>query len=189
MTSVTQSTSETARRAQLLRDSWNRVKAPSATVLGAVAGFFLFHPPVAQGIYYLLRGLWPLFRPGKGATDEDVWLAQSGGLLTLVVGATLCLAAYRRKGSPEVLLLAFGSALSLSVLELIFVFQKRISAVYLLDTCIQVGLVASWVYGWRKSEKALARAARASPAAVPEPAAAAQPGAAVPATSRPALAQ
>ena len=168
MATVTRPAAETARRAQLMRDSWNRVKGPSATALGAVAAFFLFHPPLAQGIYYLLRGLWPFFRPGAHATDEDVWLAQSGGLLTLVVGATLCLAAYRRKGSPEVILLAFGSALSLTVLELIFVFQERISKVYLLDAIIQVVLVASWVYGWRKMERALAQPAAVSqPAAVP----------------------
>src|SRR5438046_6090663 len=45
---------------------------------GVVAAFFLFHPPLAQGIYYLLRGLWPLFRMGHSgastATDIDIWL-------------------------------------------------------------------------------------------------------------------
>jgi hypothetical protein len=193
MTSATQSPTETARRAQLLRDSWNRVKGPSATALGAVAAFFLFHPPLAQGIYYLLRGLWPLFRLGSlhnsSATDTDVWLAQSGGVLTLVIGATLCLAAYRRQGSPEILLLAFGSALGLTLLELIFVCQERISKVYLLDAIIQVGLVAFWVYGWRKTERALAQSAAVSRAALPPSEIAAQPAAAVPAAFSPPLAR
>jgi hypothetical protein len=54
---------------------------------------------------------------------------------------------------------------------LIFVCQARISEVYLLDAAIQVGLVASWVYGWRKTERQLAQAA---PAAVSQPASASQ---------------
>src|SRR3954454_2155960 len=135
MATVSQPTSAAARRAQPMREYWDRVKGPSATALGAVGAFFLFHPPLAQGIYYLARGLWPLFRLGplhaSTATDTDIWLAQSGGVLALVVGAVPCLAASRRRGSPEVLLLAFGSALGLTALELLFVFQGRIQPVYL----------------------------------------------------------
>jgi hypothetical protein len=175
MATVSQPTSAADRRPQAMRGYWDRARGRGATALGAVAAFFLFHPPLAQGIYYLLRGLWPLFRPGplgaSSATETDIWLAQSGGVLALVVGATLCLAAYRRQGSMEVILLAFGSALGLTVLELIFVFQSRISEVYLLDAVIQVGLVASWVYGWRKTERQLAEAARLAPAAGSQPAA------------------
>jgi hypothetical protein len=175
MATATQPTSEADRRAAVMRGYLDRVRRRSATVLGTIAAFFLFHPPLAQGIYYLLRGLWPLFRmapvDASSATDTDIWLAQSGGVLTLVIGAVLCLAAYRRQGSMEVIFLAFGSALGLTVLEVIFVFQNRISEVYLLDAVIQVGLVASWVYGWRKTERQLAEAARLAPAAVSQPAA------------------
>src|SRR6185369_17024902 len=181
MATVSPPTSEAPRRAQGMREPLNRLRRRGTTVLGVVAAFFLFHPPLAQGIYYLLRGLWPLFRMGhlgaSSATDTDIWLAQSGGVLTLVIGAILCLAAYRRQGSMEVVFLAFGSALGLTVLELIFVFQTRISEVYLLDAVIQVGLVASWVYGWRKTKKQLAEAARLAPATVSEPATASQPSA------------
>ena len=187
MATVSQPTSAADRRAVVMRGYLDRVRARSGTVLGVIATFFLFHPPLAQGLYYLLRGLWPLFRMGHigagSATDTDIWLAQSGGVLTLVIGAVLCLAAYRRQGSMEVIFLAFGSALGLTVLELIFVFQDRISGVYLLDAVIQVGLVASWVYGWRKTERRLAQAARLAPAAVPQPVAASQPSA-LPAASQ-----
>jgi hypothetical protein len=159
MATVGQPTSNAARRAQIMREYWSQVRGPTANALGAVAGFFIAYPPLAQGLYYLLRGLWPLLRTSSTyTTDTDIWLAQSGGVLTLVIGATLCLAAYRRVGSPEILLLAFGSALSLTALEMVFVFHGRISAIYMIDACIQVGLVAFWVYGWRKKEKALAQA-------------------------------
>src|SRR4029453_14643928 len=111
MATISQPGREAARRVPVMKEPWKRVRGRGATVLGAIAAFFLFHPPLAQGIYYLLRGLWPLFRMGhigvSSATDTDIWLAQSGGVLTLVVGAVLCLAAYRRQGSMEVIFLAF----------------------------------------------------------------------------------
>jgi hypothetical protein len=174
--------SEGPHRAQGMREPLNRLRRRGATALGVVAAFFLFHPPLAQGIYYLLRGLWPLFRMGhtgaSTATDTDIWLAQSGGVLTLVVGAVLCLAAYRREGSMEVVVLAFGTALGLTLLELIFVLQGRISQLYLLDMLAQVGLVASWVYGWRRMEAARAKAAQVSPpTGVSQPAAGSPPSA------------
>lgn len=176
MATVGQPTSEAARRAQLMRDYWRAVRGPSANALGTIAGFFIAYPPLAQGIYYLLRGLWPLLRTSSAySTATDIWLSESGGILTLVIGATLCLAAYRRVGSPEVLLMAFGSAVGLTILELVFVFHGRISPVYLIDAFIQMGLVAFWVYGWRKNERELAQAARVVSAATPSAAVAAVP--------------
>ena len=50
--------------------------------------------------------------------------------------------------------------MGLTLLELIFVLQDRISGFYLVDAMIQMGLVAFWVYGWRKKERELAEAAR-----------------------------
>src|SRR5207248_11336243 len=117
----------------------------------------------------------------------EIWMALTGSALTLVIGATLCLAAYRRQGSAEILLLAFGSAFGLTLLELIFVFQDRISGFYLADAIIQMGLVAFWVYGWRKKERELAEAARASATALSQPPAASRPAAALLATAQPVL--
>ena len=80
MTTVSQPTSAADRRAVVMRGYLDRVRGRSATVLGVLAAFFLFHPPLAQGLYYLLRGLWPLFRMGhigaSSATDTDIWLAR-----------------------------------------------------------------------------------------------------------------
>jgi hypothetical protein len=188
MATASQPASGATQEAQLTREYWDRVRGPVATFLMVVAAFFLFHPPLAQGVYFIVRSLSLLLFLGplhaSGTTETEIWLTLSGSALTLVIGATLCLAAYRRQGSPEILLLAFGSAFGLTLLELIFVFQERISAFYLVDAAIQVGLIVFWVYGWRRKEKQLARAADTSRAAVAQPTVPQRPSAAVPATAR-----
>src|SRR3954470_19257747 len=92
--------SAAARRAQVLREYWNRARGPTTTVLGTIAAFFVAYPPLAQGIYYLIRGLWLILGHGfqGAATGETVsaFLAHSTGLLVLIIGASLCMAAYRR---------------------------------------------------------------------------------------------
>ncbi len=163
-----------ARRAQQLREYWNRARGPTTTALGTIAAFFVAYPPLAQGIYYLIRGLWLLLGHGfhGAATGETVtaFLSHSTGLLVLVIGAALCLAAYRRQGSPEVLLIALGAAVGLTVLDIVYVFNRSISVLYVLDAIIQACLVAAWVHGWRTGEKKLTQAATPPPAAPVAPA-------------------
>jgi hypothetical protein len=155
----------------MLREYWSRARGPTTTVLGTVAAFFVAYPPLAQGIYYLLRGLWLLLGYGfQGAASGETvsaFLAHSTGLLVLIIGAALCLAAYRRQGSAEVLLIALGAAIGLTVLDLVYVFNRSISVLYILDAIIQAALVAAWVHGWRTGEKKLAQAAATTPAAAP----------------------
>src|SRR5262245_40144793 len=117
MATASQPSSVATRRAELMRQYWNRVKGPSATVLGSIAAFFVAYPPLAQGLYYLLRGVWPFLGIGPSHTGVELWLAETVGVLVLSVGLTLCVAAYRKQGSPEVLTLAFSSALGLTTLD------------------------------------------------------------------------
>ena len=179
MATVGQSRSDAVRRAQLMRDYWDRVRRPSAGALGVVAAFFLAYPPLAQGIYYLLRGLWSLLHLGSIEAQTEIhhnlWLSEEVGALVLVIGAALCLAAYRRQGSPEILVVALGSALGMSLVELLFVLHRRISAFYLIDVCIQFALVALWIYGWRARTRQLAKAAQAAPPPAVPPAPALAP--------------
>jgi hypothetical protein len=92
----------------------------------------------------------------------DTWLVAVIGVLQLVVGGALCLAAYRRQGSPEVLFLAFGSGLGLTAVDIHLLFSG-LSFLYLLDAVLQLGLVAFWVYGWKTAKDA--RAATEAPVA------------------------
>src|SRR5262249_43925230 len=102
-------------RAQMMRDAWQAFAGHSSTVARQVFWFFSSYPPLAQGLYYLLLGLWTLLWPGGYQTvtghTGDPWVMQVFGVLMLVIGGTLCVAAYRKQGSPEVLCIAFGSAL------------------------------------------------------------------------------
>src|SRR5437016_6133008 len=101
-------------RGEMLRGAWQNVKEPGATILGHVVKFLSTYPPLAQGIYYLILGLWGLLTLGTISSftghGGSAWLLAMSGVLLLVIGGTLCLSAYRRQGSPEVLFLAFASA-------------------------------------------------------------------------------
>ncbi len=147
-------------------DAWHQVGDVATHTVGRVLHFFSGYPPLAQGLYCLLMGLWPVVGIGsyQAATGHDgsPWMAQAVGVLLLVVGAVLCLAAYRRQGSPEVLVLAFGCALGLTAVDIHLVFRGY-STLYLLDAALQLGLVAFWVYAWRQAARTAA-AANAAPA-------------------------
>jgi hypothetical protein len=154
-------------RGQVLRSGWDRAGNYTSRAFHQVFTFFSTYPPLAQGLYYLAIGLWPLvsirsYQEVTGAR-ADVWVAQAVAVLLLAIGSTLCLAAYRRQGSPEVLLLAFGSALGLTAVDIHLVWRGY-SALYLLDAALQLGLVAFWVYGWRRSARATPTAAVAGQA-------------------------
>jgi hypothetical protein len=151
-----------------MADTWDQVRGYAGHTFGHVLRFFTSYPPLAQGLYYLLIGLWPLVGIGsyQVATGQQgsPWMAQAIGVLLLIVGATLCLAAYRRQGSPEILVLAFGSALGLMAVDIHLV-TRGYSPLYLLDAALQLGLVAFWIYGWRQA----ARTAAAVPLAANSP--------------------
>jgi hypothetical protein len=151
MATTTESTS--ARRAQVVRDAWRRIGGPTTNIFGWVFAFFTSYPPLAQGLYCLVIGLWPLLGLGSYLSltghPGEVWVVQAVGVLLVVIGATLCLAAYRRQGTPEVLFLAFGCALGLTAVDIHLVY-RGLSAFYIVDAVLQVALVAFWVYGWRR---------------------------------------
>jgi len=158
MATANRMTSASAQRAQMMRDAWKGVEQHGGALLAPVAAFLVAYPPLAQGIYYVLTGLWPLisistFQLVTGH-KTDLWLVQTVGVLVAVIGATLCVAGYRRQGSPEIFFLALGSALGLASVDILFVLQRQISPIYLLDAVIEIGLVALWIHGWRRGGQA-----------------------------------
>src|SRR5437879_6174180 len=63
---------------QILRDIGGRVGHHSSSALSRVTGFFRAYPPLAQGLYFLLTGLWQLlsissFQAVTGP-KHDLWL-------------------------------------------------------------------------------------------------------------------
>ncbi len=151
--------SPSIRRAELMRNTW----APVGNILGNafrhLGDFFVAYPPMLQGAYYVLMGLWPLLHASSfllvTGHKTDLWLVDTVGALVSVIGATLCVAAYRRQGAPEVFLLAIGSAGALAAVDVVFVSHGTISLVYLLDAALQIGMVCLWLYAWQTGRSEL----------------------------------
>jgi hypothetical protein len=104
-----------------------------------------------QAAYYLATGVWPLLsaRSFQAVTGpkHDFWLVQTVGALIGVSGATLAIAARDRDSleTPAVRVLAIGTALSLTAVDLVFVLRRRISPVYLADAAVELAIVAGWL--------------------------------------------
>ena len=111
-----------------------------------------------QGGYYVLTGLWPLvsIRTFQAVTgrktdnwtgrEADHWLVNAVAVLVLAVGATLLVAAYRGRPSPEVVVLALGSIVGLTGIDVVYVARRVIPPVYLLDAVAEAVLLAGWVF-------------------------------------------
>jgi hypothetical protein len=106
-----------------------------------------------QAAYYLLTGIWSLIslRTFEAVTGPktDGWLVRTVGLLAAVIGATIGVAAWRGQHTPELLVLAFGSALAFAAIDLVYALGGVISPIYLADAALQgigVALLA-WSLG------------------------------------------
>ena len=108
---------------------------------------------LAQGVVYLVSGVWPLvhMRSFEAVTGRktDRWLVKTVGALVTAIGGGLVLAGRRRRTTPEIALLAGGSALGLAAIDVVYVAKGRISPVYLLDATIELPLAAAWAVIWR----------------------------------------
>jgi len=107
----------------------------------------------AQAGYFVITGLWPLLhvRSFMAVTGPktDVWLVKTVGVLILVVGAAIGLAAWRRHVTPEVFVLAIGSAAALGFVDVYYHLRGVIARVYLLDAVAEAVLIVAWVIAWR----------------------------------------
>jgi hypothetical protein len=110
---------------------------------------------VIQGVFYLATGIWPLvdiasFQVITGP-KTDLWLVKTVGVLVTVIGAVLLVAGRRRRITEEIVLLAAGSALGLAGIDLVYALSGRISAVYLADAGVEIGLAALWLVARRRA--------------------------------------
>lgn len=173
------------RHLQHLRKFMSRTGNPIADRLRTTGNYLVAHPPLAQGGYYVLRGLWPLLGAAFFWSREEgttFWHAQATGVLILAIGVTLLVAGMRHLSegreaqSPEIWCLAVGSALGLSVLQIVLVSRREISSVHLLDVAIQGVLLFLWGVYWfrrpRSTEPPVAQPITAPPVAtvsLPDP--------------------
>ncbi|HEX2208646.1 MAG TPA: hypothetical protein VHG93_13250 [Longimicrobium sp.] len=103
---------------------------------------------LAHGAFYAATGAWPLLhmRSFEAVTGEktDDWLVETVGALLTVGGAVMMMAGLRRRVTPEIALLAAGSAAALAAIDVIYTGRRVIRPVYLLDAVAEAGLVAAW---------------------------------------------
>lgn len=103
---------------------------------------------VAQGAFYVATGVWPILhmRSFEAVTGEktDDWLVKTVGALIAVAGVTMTVAGLRRRVTPEIALLAAGSAAALAAVDVIYTQKGVIPPVYLLDAVAEAGLIGAW---------------------------------------------
>lgn len=108
---------------------------------------------LTQGAFYVGTGVWPILhlRSFEAVTGPKLegWLVKTVGALVTVVGAAVLLAARARRTTPELALVAGGSALALAVVDVVYVARGRIAPVYLLDALPEVVLAGGWVRALR----------------------------------------
>jgi hypothetical protein len=113
---------------------------------------------LAQGLYYLITGVWPLVdsRSFQAVTGpkKDLWLVKTVGVLVAVIGGTLALGGARRRPSPEMEALGAGSAAGLAGVDTVYATKGRISKIYLLDAVVEMLLFVSWIAGARRERRA-----------------------------------
>ena len=102
-----------------------------------------------QGSYFIVTGMWSLvhiesFQWVTGR-KTDFWLVNTAGILLTVIGSGLLLAATRDKVTPPLMLIGAASAAGLIAIELVYVLQRVISRVYLLDSLIEAGFLCCWL--------------------------------------------
>jgi hypothetical protein len=130
-------------------------------------------PPVAlaQALYFLVTGTWPLismatFEAVTGPKFDD-WLVKTVGVLVSVIGAVLAVAGLRRQITLEILLLAVGNAAALAGIDIVYVAKRRISPIYLLDDLAEVILTALWLFAWTFRHRQEAAQSNDAPASSP----------------------
>jgi hypothetical protein len=107
----------------------------------------------AQGFFYLVIGLWPVlgYQSFLAVTGQraDHWLLTLVGLLLAGIGTSMIIAAIRRDIAFEVFAIGLITALSLGVTDVVFVVERSIPAVYLLDAVAESLFVTLWVFAIR----------------------------------------
>ena len=104
---------------------------------------------LVQGIYFLVTGIWPIVSMSTflkiTGPKTDLWLVKTVGLILATIGAVLIYAQQTVTINTPVILLAIGSALALTLVEIIYVFKRVISPIYLGDAVVEIVLMIWWV--------------------------------------------
>ena len=104
---------------------------------------------LVQGIYFVVFGIWPILSMGTflrvTGPKTDLWLVKTVGIILAVIGVVLIVAQINAEINTSIIILAIGSALSLALVEVIYVAKRVISPIYLGDAIIELILIGWWI--------------------------------------------
>jgi hypothetical protein len=102
---------------------------------------------LAQGAYYFTTGLWPFLHRKSflklTGPKNDLWLVHAVGSLVTAAGTVFLKSATQKRVTPEIRLLAVGSALGLAAVEIHSVWRGAIRKIYLADTLVELYFAAA----------------------------------------------
>ena len=78
-----------------------------------------------QGVYLFVSGIWPIISMSTflrvTGPKTDLWLVKTVGIILAVIGAVLIYAQVNAEINTSIIILAIGSALSLAIVEFVYV--------------------------------------------------------------------
>src|SRR5579884_2818026 len=102
-----------------------------------------------QGGYRVVTGLWPIISMSTfeliSGRKVDKWLVKTAGALIAVIGFVLYRSAEQPSDSTVVRELGLGTALCLAAVDVIYVYKRRISPVYLFDAFSELAFAVLWL--------------------------------------------
>lgn len=108
---------------------------------------------LVQGVYFVVTAAWPLIHLPSflrvTGPKTDLWLVRTVGALLLVIGVVLILASH--PGGPDAgmdgstRLLGVGSAITLLLIDVVYVLRGTISRIYLLDAALELAIIGGWL--------------------------------------------
>lgn len=105
--------------------------------------------PYLHGGYYFISGLWPLIHMQSfmviTGPKMELWLVKTVGILILIIGMSLLVAAYQRLITLPVKIIAISTCLGLIFIDIFYTVSQVISPVYLIDAGIEFALLITWI--------------------------------------------
>jgi hypothetical protein len=95
--------------------------------------------------------------------ESDHWLVMTVAVLIVAVAVALLVTAWRRQAPVEVAVLAVGSALALTGIDVVYVARGAIAPIYLVDAAAEVILIAGWAFALARQAHAGQEEHRLSP--------------------------
>jgi hypothetical protein len=113
---------------------------------------------VAQGLYYIATGVWPLvhmqsFEAVTGSKTDD-WLVHTVGVLAAAIGVALLAGARRAAVTAETIVLACAAAIAFAGIDVFYTQNGTINQIYLADAAVQGLLVLAILVGGRSRRAA-----------------------------------